>query len=220
VIEDWHSMKFERALRRTQETVEIVRQALSGQRLNFDGEIFKLRSFRLGFKPSRGRVPIYIASMGPKNNALTGRIADGWMPILLPFDGIGPARAEINANVDVAPCIMACVTDPPEVAFDLIRPHVAYYVGGMGTFYRDVVARFGFASLAQRVHGLWQSGQRKESVLAVTNELINQLALAGSAQHCRERLEQYRNAGADLPILVLPHGAPREVFLKTLESLA
>ena len=92
--------------------------------------------------------------MGPKNNALAGRIADGWTPIWLPFDGIAAARAEVNAAVDFAPCLMACVTDPPELAFDWIRPHVAYYVGGMGTFYRDVVARFGFEEVATKVHAL------------------------------------------------------------------
>jgi F420-dependent oxidoreductase-like protein len=220
VIENWHGMSFERGLQRTRETVEVVRLALAGERVDYDGQIFKLRGFRLGFQPPRTTVPIYIAAMGPKNNKLTGEIADGWMPIWLPFSGFATARAEVEARVDIAPCVMACVTDPPELAFDLIRPHVAYYVGGMGTFYRDAVARFGFAEVAERIHEFWQSGKRKESVQAVTDDLISQLAFAGSASDCRRRLEEFRRNGVDTPVIVIPHGADPNVFMKTLEALA
>src|SRR5207247_10562617 len=48
VIERWHGMRFEDGLRRTRETVEIVRMALSGERVNYAGQIFKLQDFRLG----------------------------------------------------------------------------------------------------------------------------------------------------------------------------
>jgi len=220
VIENWHGLKFEHGLQRTRETVEIVRLALSGERVDYDGEIFKLRNFRLGFRPKRNRIPIYIASIGPKNNALTGKIADGWMPTWLPLQGIAAARVEVSGTVDVAPCIMACVTNDPEQAFDLIRPHIAYYVGGMGTFYRDAVARFGFSELATHIHSLWQSGQRKEAIQAVSNELIQQVALAGSAGDCRTRLNQYREAGVDMPVIVVPHSAPHDIFMGTLEALS
>ncbi len=220
VIEYWHGLKFERGLRRTRETVEIVRMALSGEKVDYEGELFKLHNFRLGFKPVRDRIPIYLASMGPRNNALTGEIADGWMPIWLPFEGIAEATAEVGANVDRAPCVMACVTEREELAFDLIRPHVAYYVGGMGTFYRDTVARFGFPELAARIHELWQAGRRKDAIHAVSDELVSHLALAGPADHCRRRLEQYRAAGVDMPVIVVPHGAPPPVFMETLECLA
>jgi alkanesulfonate monooxygenase SsuD/methylene tetrahydromethanopterin reductase-like flavin-dependent oxidoreductase (luciferase family) len=118
VIENWHGMVFERALQRTRETVEIVRLALAGARVDYAGQIFTLKGFRLGFRPVRDRIPVYLASMGPKNNALTGQIADGWTPIWLPLSGIAAGRSEVNAPVDAAPCVMACVSDSPEQAFD------------------------------------------------------------------------------------------------------
>lgn len=220
VIENWHGMKFERGLQRTRETVEIVRLALTGQRVDYDGEIFHIRGFRLGFQPIRNRIPIYIAAMGPKNNKLAGEIADGWMPIWLPVRSFSAARAEVSTSVEAAPCVMACVTDPPERAFDLIRPHVAYYLGGMGTFYRDTVARFGFQEIAIRVYDLWQSGRRTEAVQAVTDALISALAFAGSASECREGLNAFRASGADLPVIVIPPSAPAEVFMNTLEAMA
>jgi len=220
VIEKWHGLKFEHALRRTRETVEIVRLALSGSKVDYDGEIFKLRNFRLGFKPPRERIPIYIGSIGPKNNAQTGRIADGWIPIWLPLEGIREARLELNGPVDVAPYVMTCVTDPEDQAYDLVRPHLAYYVGGMGTFYRDVMSRFGFPDEAARIHSLWQSGKRKEAIASVSNEMVARVAIVGSAAQCRARLDEYRRLGVDMPVLVIPHGATRDIAAGTLEALA
>jgi F420-dependent oxidoreductase-like protein len=220
VIENWHGLRFENGLRRTLETVDVVRMALSGSKVDYDGEIFKLRNFRLGFKPPRDRVPIYIGSLGPKNNAQTGRIADGWVPIWLPLEGIKAARAELNAQLDIAPYVMTCVSSAPQEAYDYIRPHLAYYVGGMGTFYRDVMSRFGFPDESTSIHSLWQSGKRKEAVAAVTNAMIDGVAIAGPAAKCRERIEEYRKAGVDMPVISIPHGAPREVFVRTIEALA
>lgn len=220
VIESWHGMKFDRGLRRTRETVEIVRLALSGAKVDYEGEIFKLRNFRLGFKPLREHVPIYIGSLGPKNNAQTFEIADGWIPIWTPLAAIESAVIDRRYSVDIAPNVMACVAEPEERAYDLVRPHLAYYIGGMGTFYRDVMARFGFAEEANRIYVLWQSGKRKEAVEAVTNTMIDGLGIAGSADRCRARMAEYRKAGVHMPVIAVPHGASRDVFIRTLEAFA
>jgi F420-dependent oxidoreductase-like protein len=219
VIEDWHGVKFESALQRTRETVEIVRQALSGAKVDYNGEIFKLRNFRLGFTAPRTQVPIYLASMGPKNNALTGEIADGWTPIWLPCEGIPAALKEIGKRLDVAPCVVACVTDSVEQGRDLVRPHLAYYVGGMGTFYRDAMARFGFSAEAAAIHSLWRSGHRREAVHAVTDRMVDSVAAVGPAEQCRNRISDYRQSGVDMPVLVMPHGASADIVRNTLESL-
>src|SRR5215510_14811798 len=106
VIENWHGMPFDQPLLRTRETVDIVRQALSGSRVNYDGEIFHLQGFRLGVKPSREVIPIYIASMGPRNLALTFTIADGWTPIWLPLSVVADS-VKLRPDFDIAPCVMA-----------------------------------------------------------------------------------------------------------------
>ncbi|MBI3325807.1 MAG: LLM class flavin-dependent oxidoreductase [Nitrospinae bacterium] len=72
VIENWHGVPFDRPLRRTREYIEIVRLILSGERVNYTGQIFHLKGFRLPFTPVRKTVPIYVASLGPRNLRLTG----------------------------------------------------------------------------------------------------------------------------------------------------
>ena len=219
VIENWHGLAFERALRRTRETVEIVRLALKGSRVDYDGEIFNLKGFRLGFRPVRDNVPIFIASIGPRNNRLAGEIADGWLPIWLPLQGFGDALKEVGSVSEAAPNIMAAVGKDREQLYDLVRPHVAYYVGAMGTFYRNVVSRFGFQAEAARIHELWQRGRRTEAESVVSDAMVDQLSAVGTAGECRDRLDQFRDLGATLPVVMVPHGASREVFEATLEGL-
>src|SRR3990170_1932909 len=72
VTQDWHGVPFERPIQRTRETIAIIRLALSGDRVTHTGEIFQVQRFRLDFTPPRPRVPIYLASIGPKNLRLTG----------------------------------------------------------------------------------------------------------------------------------------------------
>ncbi|MEZ4547320.1 MAG: LLM class flavin-dependent oxidoreductase [Thermodesulfobacteriota bacterium] len=97
VIENWHGMKFKKPLQRTREYVEIIRMILSGGKVDYDGEIFKLKGFRLQFSPPRPDIPILVAAIGPKNIRLTGEVADGWIPFLLPREGINEAGKSLRS---------------------------------------------------------------------------------------------------------------------------
>ncbi len=82
--EYWHGAKFERPIRRTLECVEIIRTILAGKRVDYDGEIFRLKNFKLLFKPLRSDIPIYIASMGPKNSNLHPKSQTAGFPTSAP----------------------------------------------------------------------------------------------------------------------------------------
>ncbi len=85
VIEHWHGEKFSKPIQRTKEYVEIINLIVSGEKVFYDGEIFKLqRGFKLLFEPVRKHIPIYVASISPKSMASLGGVADGWMPIYWP----------------------------------------------------------------------------------------------------------------------------------------
>ena len=85
VIEHWYGEKLSKPIQRTKEYAEIINLILSGEKLFYDGQIFKLqRGFRLLFEPVRKHIPIYIASISPKSMQSLGAVADGWMPIYWP----------------------------------------------------------------------------------------------------------------------------------------
>ncbi|CAN5606264.1 hypothetical protein BH18ACT1_BH18ACT1_05340 [soil metagenome] len=84
VMEGWHGVRFDRPVRRTRETIEIVRAISAGQRLEYHGEVYELplpdgegRSLRSLMAPAH--VPIHVAALGPANLRLTGELADGWI---------------------------------------------------------------------------------------------------------------------------------------------
>jgi coenzyme F420-dependent oxidoreductase len=230
VVENWHGVPFERPLRRTREYIDIIRLILSGERVNYQGKIFQLKGFRLPFTPVRPQVPIYVASLGPKNLHLTGEVADGWLPIYLDVGHLADFRRYLDGGaqkagralgaIDVAPYILSCVSEDVDAARDLVKSHLAYYIGGMGTFYADLIAGYGFAAEVSRVREDWGRRDRQSAAAQVSDAMVEHMALCGSPEEGRAQLEAYRAAGVTLPIISFAHGASRQMIRQTLEGLA
>jgi alkanesulfonate monooxygenase SsuD/methylene tetrahydromethanopterin reductase-like flavin-dependent oxidoreductase (luciferase family) len=76
-IAKWHGQRLDRPLGRVEEYVGIVKAAMRGEKLDFEGKYFTAQNFKMAFKPSGRTVPIYLAAFGPKMTRLAGRISDG-----------------------------------------------------------------------------------------------------------------------------------------------
>jgi alkanesulfonate monooxygenase SsuD/methylene tetrahydromethanopterin reductase-like flavin-dependent oxidoreductase (luciferase family) len=98
VVERWHGVPFEKGAQRLREYTEIIRFALSGERVNYDGEVFKISGFRLGLTPLRKQVPIYFASITPTGFRLTAELADGWLPIWMGPEYIERTLTKMNKS--------------------------------------------------------------------------------------------------------------------------
>jgi coenzyme F420-dependent oxidoreductase len=230
VIRDWHGVPFERPLRRTREMIAIIRLALAGDRVTHVGDVFQVQRFRLGLRPQRGRIPIYLASLGPRSLRLTGEVADGWLPIYCSPDSLALMREEVVAGaeavnrdpaaIEVAPYVLACLAEDREAGRRLVRRHLAYYIGGMGTFYLDLMQRSGFGSEAKAIRAAWQRGDRAGAAALVSDAMLEQLALTGDPDACRAHLDRLRSAGATLPILIPPRGSTTAMMSRSLELLA
>src|SRR6202140_794367 len=165
VAEGWHGQRFAQQLQRTREYVAVVRMALARERVEFQGETLELplpdgqgRALKLTIAPIQERIPVYLAAIGPKNTALAGEIADGWIPTLFspehvselrPYLEEGAARSGRSLeSFDIAPTVNVFITDDLEAARNAMRPFIALYVGGLGSreqnFYNQVVQRYGY----------------------------------------------------------------------------
>src|SRR5205823_4323844 len=103
VSEGWHGQRFARQLLRTREYVAVVRMALARERVEFHGETIELplpdgpgKPLKLTIAPVQERIPIYLAAIGPKNTALAGEIADGWIPTFFSPDYVTDFRALLS----------------------------------------------------------------------------------------------------------------------------
>lgn len=230
VIENWHGLKFEKALRRTEEYVDIIRLILSGARADYEGEIFSLKNFRLQFKPVRDSVPIYIAAIGPKNIALTGRLADGWIPFLIPHQSLAESKTALLASaqmhgrnpgdITVAPYLPACISSDADAARATVKEYIAYYVGGMGDYYYNIVSRSGFAREAEAISQSWRKADKAGAINAVSDALLSAVSITGTEKEGTRAMDAYRKAGADLPILIFPPKSAREMVEETVAAMA
>jgi F420-dependent oxidoreductase-like protein len=226
VVEQWHGLKFENVLQRTREFVDVVRLILSGDRVSYDGQIYKLNGFSLAFQPPRSDIPIFLAAIGPANTRLTGEIADGWLPIFASrkllaagdeylTEGATAANRSRN-QITVAAYIPALLgSRGPE----LVRRHIAFYVGAMGSFYYRQMVRGGWEREAAAIRERWQAGDSSAARELVGDEIVGALAITGNPEDGRRRLAEFRRQGIDLPVLAVPEGADVAEIRATLEAL-
>jgi alkanesulfonate monooxygenase SsuD/methylene tetrahydromethanopterin reductase-like flavin-dependent oxidoreductase (luciferase family) len=218
----------------------VVRTALGRERVEYHGETIELplpdgpgKPPKMMIGPAQQRVPIYLAAIGPKNTALAGEIADGWIPTFFSPDHVAELRALLEEGAargdrtlegfDVAPVLNAYVSDDLERAQDAMRPGLALYIGGMGSrdwnFYNRLVRRYGFEAEARDIQELYLSGHKDEAAAAVPARLIDMVSLCGPPERVREQLEKFREAGAGM-LQVAPMVFATEEWAEQLRVLA
>jgi F420-dependent oxidoreductase-like protein len=242
VSEGFHGVRFAKQLQRTREYVAVVRKALGREKIEFHGETLELplpdgpgKALKLTIRPVQQRIPIFLAVLGPKNVALAGEIADGWLPVFFspehtkalrgPLEeGAARAGRSLDAFL-VCPSVNVMIGDDVESARNAVRPVLALYVGGMGSreqnFYNRLVSNYGFEREAQQVQELYLEGRRTEAMFALPDELIDMVCLVGPRDRVRERLRAYRDAGVDTLIVwpVMPDQDERKKQLHILAEL-
>jgi F420-dependent oxidoreductase-like protein len=240
VSEGWHGVRFGKQIQRTREYIEVLRMALARERLEYHGETIELplpdgpgKALKLTIAPVQERMPIYLAAIGPKNTALAGEVADGWMPTMVSPEHLpllrksldeGAARAGRSLDTfDIAPTVSLSITDDPAAGRDAVRPFMALYVGGMGSreknFYNSNVARYGFEDAARKVQDLYLDGKRDEAAAALPDELIDLVTLVGTADRVRERLRVYADAGVGT-LGLMPMAWTRDERIRQLRLVA
>jgi F420-dependent oxidoreductase-like protein len=216
VAEGWHGQRFARPLARTRDYVSVVRMALERRRVAYQGETLELplpdgpgKALKLTITPAQPRLPIYLAAMGPKNLALAGEVADGWLGFLFAPEHAAGFRDHLAAGAaragrgldgfDVAPSVQVHISDDLAGARDVMRPFLALYIGGMGSrernFYTEQASRYGFEQAARQVQEHYLAGDRPQAMAALPDELVDLVTLCGPAGRVRERLDAHREAG-------------------------
>jgi F420-dependent oxidoreductase-like protein len=245
VSEGWHGVRFDRPLERTREYVEIVRRALRRETVAYQGRHFQLplpdgpgKALKLIVHPVRPEIPIYLASTGPRNLALTGEIADGWLAIFfspehaaLSLDPIRAARAASGrgpaddplAGFDVVASVPVSVADDVATAADPLRNYAALYVGGMGSrdqnFYNALARRMGFDEAATRVQDLYLDHRPRDAAAAVPVGFIDATSLIGPVERVRDRLVAFAEAGVTT-LSITPAAGTFDGRLRLLRDVA
>jgi F420-dependent oxidoreductase-like protein len=242
VVEGWHGVPYGKPVARAREYVEIVRTILKREGpLEHHGEHYDIptrsgsglgKPLKLIIHPLRSNIPIYLAAIGPKNVALAAEIADGWLPIFFsPYRmdvfrewlDEGFARAGSGKDLssfDIAPTVSIQMGDDVDNCRNMIKPHLALYIGGMGAreknFYFNIACRYGYEEAANKIQDLYLAGKKLEAVMAVPDELVDEIALCGPRERIAERLSAWKESG----ITTLICGVSDINVLRTMAELA
>ena len=234
VVEGWHGLPFKGSQQRLRETVDIVRIITRGERLLYDGKIYKLpreggegKALKTAARPRQ--IPIYLATLSPSSLRMTGEIADGWVGTSFTPENAASVFKEIEAgaqkagrslkDLDLQAGGSVAFGDDLERLIAPRKPALAFTLGAMGSrqhnFYNDAYKRAGYADEAIAVQGKWLEGKREEAVALVPDDMVLQSNLLGTEQMVRDRIRAYRDAGVTT-IRVQPEGATLAERVETL----
>ena len=240
VVEGFHGVTFDRPIARTRDTVEICRRVWEREPLEYTGETIQLpnpggKPLRMMTAPLRSRIPITIASIGPKNVELTAEMAEGWLPMFgffhpdrwrdvwgEPLDRGLAKRAPDLGPLDVVAGGEVAIGPGAEGHRERTRNFVALYVGGMGSraqnFYNSLFRRYGYEEEATAIQDLFLDRKREEAAAAVPSDFLEATSLCGDDDFVRNQVARYRYAGVT-NLIVRPVGDDRIGTLKKLRAI-
>ncbi len=238
VSEGWHGVRFDKPLGRTREYSDIVKMALSREKVRYDGRHYVLplpdgpgKALQLTVHPVREHIPMYLAAVGPKNLELCGELFDGWLAIFYSPDyaaeslaGIAAGRAKVGrtmAGFDVVPTMPLVVGDDVQAAADAVRSYAALYVGGMGSreknFYNQLAVRMGFDEAAATIQDRYLARDYAGAGAAVPFAFLDATCLLGSEERIADKMQALAASGVTT-LTVSPFGATPQDRLASLHT--
>ncbi|HWP59260.1 MAG TPA: LLM class flavin-dependent oxidoreductase [Candidatus Acidoferrales bacterium] len=217
-IAKWHGLPFDRPLARIEEYLTIVEAALRGEKLKFEGKYYSADGFKLAFKPSGRKIPIYVAAFGPKMSRLAGRRGDGVLINMASPQEIARIAREARAGAEAAGkdpaaldvickvrCSIAGEYAPARAALSRV---LTFYA--LADYYRDLMTRMGFGAEVEAMRAAWKQHGFEAARALVTDRLFNGLPLvaARSLAELQEKLKPYEEAGATRIILPYVPNSP------------
>lgn len=246
VVEGWYGQKFPKPLARTREYISILRQVWDRQApVTSAGPHYPLplsgadttglgKPLKSIVHPRRADIPVMLGAEGPKNIALAAEICDGWLPLFYTPRLAGmynewldegfarPGARRTREDFEICATAQVVITDDRAAAFAGIKPHLALYMGGMGSedtnFHADVYRRMGYSEVVDDVTELFRSGQKDGKERAATiipDELVDDSVIVGDIDYVRSTIKVWEAAGVTMMVV-----AARDVDqVKQLASL-
>lgn len=189
-----------------------LRGLLSGSCVSVEGRYVRLDAVRLANPPAVAP-PIFAGVRGPRSLALAGEVADG----VVLAEPITPGYVELSLeragrrDLQVVTYNVAAVDDDAEAAREAVRPGLEW----VGEPDWDAhVAHLPYAEDFRELRA--SSSDRAEFTRGLPAAWVEDLAVAGTPEQVRARLEAQRAAGVTTAVLTPTGGDP----WAAIESLA
>ena len=218
VVEHWHGRTRARTALQLDETAQIVRGLLAGEKVDFSGETASCRGYRLRLAAVNG--PLTVAAFGPAAVRVAARRADRMLLNMVTPASLGRLRGDLVAAAQAAgrpvPQVavwLSCAVDPEPAAIRQLLQAIVGYLAAPG--YAEMISEAGFADLVEFAR---TRPHPRDLLAAMPQELVAAIGLVGTEAAITNRLEEYRAAGAD-EICLVPATAGDAGGLRTLEAM-
>lgn len=229
VVEGWYGQKFPKPLARTREYIDILRQVWAREApVRSDGPHYPLpltgegttglgKNLKPITHPLRADIPVMLGAEGPKNVALAAEICDGWLPIFYSPRIAGmynewldegfarPGARHTRETFEICATAQVVVTDDRPAVMELMKPHLALYMGGMGAedtnFHADVYRRMGYAEVVEDVTKLFRSDRKDEAAKIIPDELVDDSAIVGDLGYVQEQIKAWEASGVTMMVV-------------------
>jgi probable F420-dependent oxidoreductase len=206
----WHGMPYgDQPLGQVREYVTLVRACLSGEKVDFDGDHYRVKGFRLGIRQGERRPKIVVGALNPKMLALAGEVADGVLLNYLPASHVPWSVEQVRkgGDAEIYAYVHAGVCEREE-GEELARRDLFSYA--VVDSYARSFERAGFEDEVAAIREAHAAGDRAAAVAAVSDRMVDAIDVMGDADTVHATMRAYVDAGVDVPVLMpLPWGADR-----------
>lgn len=200
-------------LKRIKEFLTITNGLLNGDTVSLNGEFFKVQDIKLETKPSK-KFPIYLAAFGPLSLRMAAKLVSGVIisPALMTPEVTGEKVKFVRQGerggkrVDVASYVLSAVSDDVQQARNLMKSYYFLLYQVAEVLKPEIFEPYGLKEKdLEPIKEAWRKRDLAAAAKAMPDAVVDALTLTGSAEHCVSRLDDYRRAGVELPI-VMPIG--------------
>jgi 5,10-methylenetetrahydromethanopterin reductase len=224
LVENWHGLKFEKPIPRMREYVECLTQMIKGEKVNYTGNYFKVKNFKLLYKPKRERIPIFIAAVNKNMISLACDLADGILLYLRPIEELKKTISQINSKTsnksfETACVIISSVSDKePEKARERAAKTLAFYVA-VGEYYNRFLSSNGFRTEVEQISSEYRQAGLNRASKFVSEKMLDSITICGNSEECIKSLDKFISAGISLPIIQInPIGDPESSIKEMLTT--
>ncbi|QSW99001.1 TIGR04024 family LLM class F420-dependent oxidoreductase [Haloterrigena alkaliphila] len=231
ITERWHGLEFDRPLRRTRETIEVIRSVYENGSPAYEGEIFDIAGLNYEREVPENPPPIDLGTLGPKATEMAGRFGDGWAPQLFTKEGLEGRLEDLERGAEladktledlrVAPIVRAIASEDREAARAKARSTTAFMLGAYGPYYGNSVAEQGYAEVVEEIRAAWGDRDTEAMAAALPDDVLDDLAPAGTPDEVQEWIEEYASIeGVDAIRLGFVNEMSEDEKTTTMETVA
>ena len=217
IMGQWNGIPLHKPLTRVRETADLVRSMLTGAKSDFQGETVSSRGYRQA--PLENPPPIYIGALRPKMIEMAAEHGDGvifnlWpksaLPKMMEHVRIGAERAGKSVeDVEIVNRAMVLATDDKVAGRNLFRAAFAPYYAT--PVYNKFLAWSGYGEAADTITAGWAQKDRDKTTGALTDELIDEIAIIGPEDEIQDRIRSDAAGGVHTSIIAPLAATPEDV---------